>query len=181
MSNLENETNQNNLSDIIPVKNETTQLDDVKSINSLINIQVDEIFKKKVNFLGLMQQIFGVISIIGGGLSCLSIIGAVLGIPYIFIGIKIFKSGESYKKSMLTLEGNDLKDGLTLFSDAMKIYLIIFLIIIAINILIMIIFGGAIIAAIIGTASQRPYWVIKKKNLKDSFFYPIILIYIITL
>lgn len=48
MSNLENETNQNNLSDIIPVKNETTQLDDVKSINSLINIQVDEIFKKKL-------------------------------------------------------------------------------------------------------------------------------------
>ena len=47
MSNLENETNKNNLSDIIPVKNETTQLDDVKSINSLINIQVDEIFKKK--------------------------------------------------------------------------------------------------------------------------------------
>ena len=128
MSNLENETNQNNLSDIIPVKNETTQLDDVKSINSLINIQVDEIFKKKVNFLGLMQQIFGVISIIGGGLSCLSIIGAVLGIPYIFIGIKIFKSGESYKKSMLTLEGNDLKNGLTIYSDVMKFTLILYIV-----------------------------------------------------
>ena len=146
MSNLENETNQNNLSDIIPVKNETTQLDDVKSINSLINIQVDEIFKKKVNFLGLMQQIFGVISIIGGGLSCLSIIGAVLGIPYIFIGIKIFKSGESYKKSMITMEGRDIKEGLTLFSDAMKIYIIMIVVILVIEILFFIIFISTILS-----------------------------------
>lgn len=146
MSNLENETNQNNLSDIIPVKNETTQLDDVKSINSLINIQVDEIFKKKVNFLGLMQQIFGVISIIGGGLSCLSIIGAVLGIPYIFIGIKIFKSGESYKKSMITMEGRDIKEGLILFSDAMKIYIIMIVVILVIEILFFIIFISTILS-----------------------------------
>ena len=141
MSNLENETNQNNLSDIIPVKNETTQLDDVKSINSLINIQVDEIFKKKVNFLGLMQQIFGVISIIGGVIWCLSIVGVlfgsqfldiiikfIIGILSIMIGIKSFKSGNAYKKSMLTLEGNDLKNGLTIYSDVMKFTLILYIV-----------------------------------------------------
>ena len=141
MSNLENETNQNNLSDIIPVKNETTQLDDVKSINSLINIQVDEIFKKKVNFLGLMQQIFGVISIIGGVIWCLSRVGVlfgsefvdiiikfIIGILSIMIGIKSFKSGNAYKKSMLTLEGNDLKNGLTIYSDVMKFTLILYIV-----------------------------------------------------
>ena len=141
MSNLENDTNQNNLSDIIPVKNETTQLDDVKSINSLINIQVDEIFKKKVNFLGLMQQIFGVISIIGGVIWCLSIVGVlfgsqfldiiikfIIGILSIMIGIKSFKSGNAYKKSMLTLEGNDLKNGLTIYSDVMKFTLILYIV-----------------------------------------------------
>ena len=141
MSNLENETNQNNLSDIIPVKNETTQLDDVKSINYLINIQVDEIFKKKVNFLGLMQQIFGVISIIGGVIWCLSIVGVlfgsqfldiiikfIIGILSIMIGIKSFKSGNAYKKSMLTLEGNDLKNGLTIYSDVMKFTLILYIV-----------------------------------------------------
>ena len=141
MSNLENETNQNNLSDIVPVKNETTQLDDVKSINSLINIQVDEIFKKKVNFLGLMQQIFGVISIIGGVIWCLSIVGVlfgsqfldiiikfIIGILSIMIGIKSFKSGNAYKKSMLTLEGNDLKNGLTIYSDVMKFTLILYIV-----------------------------------------------------
>ena len=141
MSNLENETNQNNLSDIIPVKNETTQLDDVKSINSAINIEVDEIFKKKVNFLGLMQQIFGVISIIGGVIWCLSIVGVlfgsqfldiiikfIIGILSIMIGIKSFKSGNAYKKSMLTLEGNDLKNGLTIYSDVMKFTLILYIV-----------------------------------------------------
>ena len=151
MSNLENETNQNNLSDTVTVKNETVQLSEVKNINSLINIQVDEIFKKKVNFLGLMQQIFGVIVIIAGGVYCLTIIGAILGVPLIFIGIKVFKSGELYKKSMLKLEGNDLKDGLSLFSDAMKIYLILYLIMM---IIVIIIFGGTLIAAIAG-ASYR--------------------------
>ena len=141
MSNLENETNQNNLSDIVPVKNETVQLSDVKNINSLINIQVDEIFKKKVNFLGLMQQIFGVISIIGGVIWCLSIVGVlfgsqfldiiikfIIGILSIMIGIKSFKSGNAYKKSMLTLEGNDLKNGLTIYSDVMKFTLILYIV-----------------------------------------------------
>ena len=141
MSNLENETNQNNLSDIIPVKNETVQLSEVKNINSLINIQVDEIFKKKVNFLGLMQQIFGVISIIGGVIWCLSIVGVlfgsqfldiiikfIIGILSIMIGIKSFKSGNAYKKSMLTLEGNDLKNGLTIYSDVMKFTLILYIV-----------------------------------------------------
>ena len=141
MSNLENETNQNNLSDIVPVKNETVQLSEVKNINSLINIQVDEIFKKKVNFLGLMQQIFGVISIIGGVIWCLSIVGVlfgsqfldiiikfIIGILSIMIGIKSFKSGNAYKKSMLTLEGNDLKNGLTIYSDVMKFTLILYIV-----------------------------------------------------
>ena len=141
MSNLENETNQNNLSDIVTVKNETVQLSEVKNINSLINIQVDEIFKKKVNFLGLMQQIFGVISIIGGVIWCLSIVGVlfgsqfldiiikfIIGILSIMIGIKSFKSGNAYKKSMLTLEGNDLKNGLTIYSDVMKFTLILYIV-----------------------------------------------------
>ena len=140
------------------VVNETNpSIDSRRNYDTISTISVDEVFKKKMNFLGLVQQILGVIMVIFGGLYSLSIIGAILGVPFIFIGLKMLRSGEAYKKSMFTLEGGDIKEGLILFSDAMKIYLIIFLIIIAINILIMIIFGGAIIAAIIGTASQRPY------------------------
>ncbi|MFZ2779157.1 MAG: DUF5362 family protein, partial [Leptotrichiaceae bacterium] len=58
--------------------------------------------------------------------------------------LKMFKSGEAYKKSIITLEGGDIKEGLTLFSDAMKIYIIMIVVFLAIGILLSItfIFGG---------------------------------------
>ena len=134
------------------VVNETNpSIDSRRNYDTISTISVDEVFKKKMNFLGLVQQILGVILVIFGGLYSLSIIGAVLGVPFILIGLKIFKSGEAYKKSIITLEGGDIKEGLTLFSDAMKIYIIMILVFLAIGILFMILFSGAMLL------SQRPY------------------------
>ena len=134
------------------VVNETNpSIDSRRNYDTISTISVDEVFKKKMNFLGLVQQILGVIMVIFGGLYSLSIIGAVLGVPFILIGLKIFKSGEAYKRSMFTLEGGDIKEGLTLFSDAMKIYIIMILVFLAIGILFMILFSGAMLL------SQRPY------------------------
>lgn len=134
------------------VVNETNpSIDSRRNYDTISTISVDEVFKKKMNFLGLVQQILGVILVIFGGLYSLSIIGAVLGVPFILIGLKIFKSGEAYKRSMFTLEGGDIKEGLTLFSDAMKIYIIMILVFLAIGILFMILFSGAMLL------SQRPY------------------------
>ena len=129
------------------VVNETNpSIDSRGNYDTISTISVDEVFKKKMNFLGLVQQILGVILVIFGGLYSLSIIGAVLGVPFILIGLKIFKSGEAYKKSIITLEGGDIKEGLTLFSDAMKIYIIMILVFLAIGILFMIIFMGTILS-----------------------------------
>ena len=134
------------------VVNETNpSIDSRRNYDTISTISVDEVFKKKMNFLGLVQQILGVIMVIFGGLYSLSIIGAILGVPFIFIGLKMFRSGEAYKKSMFTLEGGDIKEGLTLFSDAMKIYIIMILVFLAIGILFMILFSGAMLL------SQRPY------------------------
>ena len=127
------------------VVNETNpSIDSRRNYDTISTISVDEVFKKKMNFLGLVQQILGVIMVIFGGLYCLTIIGAILGVPFILIGLKIFKSGEAYKKSIITLEGGDIKEGLTLFSDAMKIYIIRIVVILVIEILLSItfIFGG---------------------------------------
>ncbi len=127
------------------VVNETNpSIDSRRNYDTISTISVDEVFKKKMNFLGLVQQILGVIMVIFGGLYCLTIIGAILGVPFILIGLKIFKSGEAYKKSIITLEGGDIKEGLTLFSDAMKIYIIMIVVFLAIGILLSItfIFGG---------------------------------------
>ena len=133
------------------VVNETNpSIDSRRNYDTISTISVDEVFKKKMNFLGLVQQILGVILVIFGGLYSLSIIGAVLGVPFILIGLKIFKSGEAYKRSMFTLEGGDIKEGLTLFSDAMKIYIIMIVVILVIEILFLIVFMGTIL-------SQRPY------------------------
>ncbi|MFZ1840626.1 MAG: DUF5362 family protein, partial [Leptotrichiaceae bacterium] len=118
------------------VVNETNpSIDSRRNYDTISTISVDEVFKKKMNFLGLVQQILGVIMVIFGGLYCLTIIGAILGVPFILIGLKIFKSGEAYKKSIITLEGGDIKEGLTLFSDAMKIYIIMIVVILVIEIL----------------------------------------------
>ena len=133
------------------VVNETNpSIDSRRNYDTISTISVDEVFKKKMNFLGLVQQILGVILVIFGGLYSLSIIGAVLGVPFILIGLKIFKSGEAYKKSIITLEGGDIKEGLTLFSDAMKIYIVMIVVILVIEILFLIVFMGTIL-------SQRSY------------------------
>ena len=127
------------------VVNETNpSIDSRRNYDTISTISVDEVFKKKMNFLGLVQQILGVIMVIFGGLYCLTIIGAILGVPFILIGLKMFKSGEAYKKSIITLEGGDIKEGLILFSDAMKIYIIMIVVILVIEILLSItfIFGG---------------------------------------
>ena len=133
------------------VVNETNpSIDSGRNYDTISTISVDEVFKKKMNFLGLVQQILGVIMVIFGGLYSLSIIGAILGVPFIFIGLKMLRSGEAYKKSMFTLEGGDIKEGLILFSDAMKIYIIMIVVILVIEILFLIVFMGTIL-------SQRSY------------------------
>ena len=133
------------------VVNETNpSIDSRRNYDTISTISVDEVFKKKMNFLGLVQQILGVIMVIFGGLYCLTIIGAILGVPFILIGLKMFRSGEAYKKSMFTLEGGDIKEGLILFSDAMKIYIIMIVVFLAIGILFLIVFMGTIL-------SQRSY------------------------
>ncbi|MBP9538950.1 MAG: hypothetical protein KBE32_04145, partial [Leptotrichiaceae bacterium] len=129
------------------VVNETNpSIDSRRNYDTISTISVDEVFKKKMNFLGLVQQILGVIMVIFGGLYCLTIIGAILGVPFILIGLKMFKSGEAYKKSIITLEGGDIKEGLTLFSDAMKIYIIMIVVILVIEILFLIVFMGTILS-----------------------------------
>ena len=129
------------------VVNETNpSIDSRRNYDTISTISVDEVFKKKMNFLGLVQQILGVIMVIFGGLYCLTIIGAILGVPFILIGLKIFKSGEAYKKSIITLEGGDIKEGLTLFSDAMKIYIIMIVVILVIEILFLIVFISTILS-----------------------------------
>jgi hypothetical protein len=51
------------------------------------------------------------------------------------------------------MEGRDIKEGLTLFSDALKIYVIMFIVIISVEILFMVLFGGLMISMLANQAN----------------------------
>ncbi len=119
-----------------------------------MTVQLDEVFKKKLGFLGTFQQVMGVLVIIYGAFLCIGIFTAIIGVPAILIGIKVFKSGGAYKDALMNSSGEDLKRGLCEVSDASKIYLVLLIIGIVVSVILCIFFMGAMIAAI----SQPDYY-----------------------
>ena len=119
-----------------------------------MTVQLDEVFKKKLGFLGTFQQVMGVLAIIYGAFLCIGIFTAIVGVPVILVGIKVFKSGGAYKDALMNSSGEDLKRGLCEISDASKIYLVLLIIGIVVSVILCIFFMGAMIAAI----SQPDYY-----------------------
>ena len=119
-----------------------------------MTVQLDEVFKKKLGFLGTFQQVMGVLAIIYGAFLCIGIFTAIVGFPVILVGIKVFKSGGAYKDAFMNSSGEDLKRGLCELSDASKIYLVLLIIGIVVSVIICIFFMGAMIAAL----SQPDYY-----------------------
>ncbi|ACZ09754.1 Uncharacterised protein [Sebaldella termitidis] len=119
-----------------------------------MTVQLDEVFKKKLGFLGTFQQVMGVLAIIYGAFLCIGIFTAIVGVPVILVGIKVFKSGGAYKDALMNSSGEDLKRGLCELSDASKIYLVLLIIGIVVSVIICIFFMGAMIAAL----SQPDYY-----------------------
>ena len=124
------------------------------SKEKVMTIHLDEVFKKKLGFLGTFQQVMGVLGIIYGAFLCIGILTAIVGIPVILMAIKVFKSGGAYKDALMNSNGEDLKRGLCEISDASKIYLALIIIVIVISVIVCILFMGVIIAA----ASQSDYY-----------------------
>jgi len=56
---------------------------------------------KYMNFIGLLQ-------IIGGALYCLTIIGALIGVPVIYMGIRLREAAEGFKKYLASGSKDDL-------------------------------------------------------------------------
>jgi hypothetical protein len=90
----------------------------------VIELEVDETLTKQMKFIGLFQQVVGILCIISGGFMCLTIIGAAAGVPYIMGAIKIFKSGGNMSDAAVTKSGFSLKEALANMSKGMKFMLI---------------------------------------------------------
>ena len=119
-------------------------MDEYKDDVEIVTVNMDGILKKQLGFIGIMFQISGVLCIISGAIFCLTIIGAIFGVPYILIGLKMFKSGGSFSETARNVSGDSLKNALSELSKAVKLWLITFIgiiILYAVMIIIMIMVG----------------------------------------
>lgn len=73
-----------------------------------ISFKLTEILEKKMRFIAIMQQIYGVLLIIGGVLSCIPIFSAIYGIPMAISGYKMFQTGSSLNIASRTQSGDEL-------------------------------------------------------------------------
>lgn len=90
----------------------------------ILTLEVDQTLKKQLGFMGILYQIFGVLTIVSGAMMCIGIITAIAGVPYIMAGLKMFKSGSSFSETVRNNEGNSLKNALSELAKAMKLGLI---------------------------------------------------------
>ena len=99
---------------------------DINETN-IISINSTELLRKQMRFIAIMQQIFGVIAVIGGAISCLGIITAIIGVPVILGGIKLFKSGNSFSLAANLQKGDDFVEAITNLHGYWKFQLITFI------------------------------------------------------
>lgn len=103
---------------------------------------------KDMNFLGIM-------AIIGGAISCITIVGAALGIPVIFAGMRLRESSDAFKNYSYNNDPVFLHQAIekqSRFFFIYKVLILIYLAIIALYILVII-----IVFLVAGTAFVSSY------------------------
>ncbi len=111
----------------------------------IIKLETDTVLDKQLKFIGVMLQVLGVFGIINGVIMCLTLIGAIMGVPYIMGALKIIKSGSLMIDTSKTNSGVSLKDGLGSLAKGMKLILIGIILSICLYIVLLIllvVFGG---------------------------------------
>jgi len=56
---------------------------------------------------GILAQILGVFYMVGGGLYCLTCIGAIFGVPWVLLGLALFRGGGHAKAFQASGEDSD--------------------------------------------------------------------------
>lgn len=87
-----------------------------------MELKLDNEMIKALKFLSIICKIFGVLIVIGGGIYALFLIG----IPLIFIGIKVYKTGEYIDNAIINKNGENLRLSILTIAKAVKYYLIFY-------------------------------------------------------
>ena len=120
--------------------------------NEILHVEMDATLKKQLGFLGIIYQICGVLTIISGAMMCIGIITAVVGVPYIMGGLKLFSAGGSFSQTVRENRGETLKNALGDLAKAMKLVLIAMVVMIVLYII-----GFFVIMMIAIAASANGY------------------------
>jgi hypothetical protein len=110
-------------------------------------------FTMMVAKMGSDMKFVGLFHIIYGALNCLTIIGAVIGVPFIMAGLRLRESANSFSTYLRTNNNKILEAALertAKFIYMHKILIIIYLVMLGLGILFLIIFGLSMVALLMG-------------------------------
>ena len=90
-----------------------------------ITFNVDDLIIKNSNTISLTSNIIGIIHIMLGILFCITVIGAIAGIPLINVALKIFDSAKHLKKGISQKNGEKIKTYFDILAKALKLLIIV--------------------------------------------------------
>ena len=70
--------------------------------------QIQSLMSENVPKMAQYMKFLGILQIIGGALYCLTIIGALIGIPVIYMGIRLREAADGFKKYLASDSKLDL-------------------------------------------------------------------------
>jgi hypothetical protein len=70
--------------------------------------QIQTLMSSTVPKMAKYMKFIGLLQIIGGALYCITIIGAIIGIPVIYMGVRLREAAEAFKKFLASDSKQDL-------------------------------------------------------------------------
>ncbi|BBM36312.1 DUF5362 domain-containing protein [Pseudoleptotrichia goodfellowii] len=90
-----------------------------------ITFNVDDLIIKNSNTISLTSNIIGIIYIMLGILFCITVIGAIAGIPLINVALKIFDSAKLLKEGISQKNGEKIKTYFDILAKALKLLIVV--------------------------------------------------------
>lgn len=106
--------------------------------DDVLHLEIDTFLMRKMSFIGTMQKVFGVLAVIVGAFTCIGIVTAIIGIPYILSGIKLYKSGNAFAFAAYSKDGKFMREALLNLAGFWKYVLIIVLLTILLYIILLV-------------------------------------------
>lgn len=118
-------------------------VDNLNLDTSSANLNPPSMFQFQFEKMTADMRFVGMFAIIYGALTCLSIIGALIGIPIIFVGLRMREAADQFSIFRLTNNAASMRAGFELqgkFFHILKILIIIQIVFIILGIIFMVIF-----------------------------------------